>query len=191
MLVKEPNATIEFPKSLYLYFGLYVSYFILLLFVEKKIYILTLSIVFLLMLVLYVAVKRRKIASTYQWKKAKGKLLGVDIIKSKCSVIECFCFNQGDYRIDISYEYVFNEKLYASNKYALCPVCNYHYSLKEAKDIVKHLRHNKEIDIFVNPQNPKESVVLQGISKNYNPSYLFVLLVYGSPFIFILYKVMT
>ena len=188
MLANEPNATIEFPKSLYFYFGLYVSYFILLLFVEKKIYIVTLSIIFLLTLISYVAIKRRKIDSTWHWEKDKGKLLRVDIVRSKCSVKECFCFNQNNYRIDILYEYVFCEKLYNSNQYAICQICNYHYSLIEVQDIVKYLKQAKEIDIFVNPQNPKESVVLQGISKNHNPSYWFVLLVYGSPFIFFLYK---
>lgn len=191
MLDKKLNNVVEFPKSLYFYFGLYLLYFTLLLFIEKKIYIVFLSIFFLVILFVYVIMKRRKITSTYQWKNLKGKLLRADIIQSKCSVLECFCLHQKNYRIDVSYKYIFTEKSYVSNQYAVCPICNYHYTLKETKSIVKHLKEVKEIDIFVNPKNPKESVLLQGMSSNYNSSYLFVLLIYGSPFIFILYKMIV
>jgi hypothetical protein len=157
----------------------------IILFPDRK-SVIFISVGALMMIGIYIFLKRKKIVSTYNWIKVPAKVIKVNILQSKCPVLECFCFHNKPYRIDVMYKYDYEKKPYTSNQYAIDQICNYHYTLAEAKEIQKTFNTSKKIDIYINPKKPYQSVILRGMSKDFFPSYLFVFLVYG----FLFYAIM-
>ena len=175
----------KLPNSLYFYFGLYILYFVSLLFLERQNHIWLLSLACLFILAIYVYFKRKVLEATYKWETVYGILKKINIRKSFCSVRERFDFDsKPPYEIVVQYAYRYVDKTYQGNQYALNEPCNYHYEYKEALNIIKKLQNQADaLPIKVNPSNPKVSVLVPGVDERYKPSYSFVLIVYGAIFI--------
>ena len=128
--------------------------------------------VFFIFILLFVFFKSRRFEDTENWDKIKATILNKRILKMNCwTMFRRATLKQNTYALKIKYQYHYHGKEYASDRYALSynddADCNYMYSLEEAREILKSLETNGEIDIFVNPADPSESVIKQGRSEKY------------------------
>ena len=120
-----------------------------------------------------------RIKATYQWTKSKGTV-------NKKAIVEFWslCTNlYTPYRAKILYSYTYEGTLYQSDTFALdvfnVKGCNHLYpSMDELKnDVDKRIRNNK-ITIYINPNNPSESVIKRGLSQYEEPSYIMLFFSY-------------
>jgi len=122
----------------------------------------------------------KKFASTYQWEVVNAQVVNKKIIKINCislhSHVPRYENDPHMFRIKITYKYVYNDKNYKSDRYSLTysddrEDCNYLYTQNEANKIMHKITKDKKIKIYINPDNPKESVIMRGTSSLYSFSY--------------------
>lgn len=125
-----------------------------------------------------------RIKETYQWVKSKATV-------NKKAIVEfsALCTKIGvAYRAKILYSYTYEGILYQSDSFARdvfnVKGCNHLFSSIDAlkEDVDKLIRNNK-ITIYINPQNPSESVIKRGISQYEEPSYVLLMVCYLFPVI--------
>lgn len=139
--------------------------------------------------------QNKKFESTYDWIPIHAK-----VIQKRVFHLNCMSINSGmdkyhtrthGYKVDITYKYKYNNNEYKSNQYALSfksdADCNYLYTLDEAKKIMYRSTKDNNIKVYVNPDNPAESVIKQGKSIWYGMPYIFYLSIYISVLVFFIY----
>ena len=117
--------------------------------------------------------------STYDWKEVHAKVIKKNVIKLTCFTLflkmDKYKMATNSYKIDITYKYDIDGEVYTSNQYALSykgdADCNYLYPLDEAKKLLYKLTKDNHINVYVNPENPEESVIMRGRSKSYGFPY--------------------
>ena len=147
-------------------------------------YISALFLLFFICLSIYIIYnyKRQdtKFNATYQWDTLNAQVTGKKIIKLNCmnlhSHVPRYEKDPHMFRIKITYKYEYNNQKYTSNRYALSysddtEDCNYLYTISEANKIMHKITKDKKINIYVNPDNPEESIIERGKSSLYSFSY--------------------
>ena len=123
-----------------------------------------------------------RIKETYQWVKSKATV-------NKKAIVEfsALCTKIGvAYRAKILYSYTYEGVLYQSDSFARdvfnVKGCNHLFSgIDELKESVDKLIRNNKITIYINPQNPSESVIKRGIAETEEPSYVLLIITYLFP----------
>ena len=122
----------------------------------------------------------KKFASTYQWEVVNAQVINKKIIKFNCitlhSHIPKYEKDPHMFKIRITYKYTYGNQKYTSKKYALSysddtKNCNYNYTISEANKTMYRITKDKKVKIYVNPENPEESVIERGKSSLYSFSY--------------------
>jgi len=185
----------EGSSDLWYYHATSIILYMVLLSVSYSNFVLTLVMTLLTAMVMpllvYIQIKRFK--DTYQWQKHKATVIKKGVVRYHCNATTGYLSwsdmqnPQPYYGIDIKYRYTLNETEYISTQYTLEPYCNWHYSFEKAQKIATGIPH--EIDVYVNPQDPTQAVVKQGVSKQYHPSYLMAILLYNAPIYMIFYVI--
>ena len=121
-----------------------------------------------------------KFKSSYSWERVDAevitKKISLLLFESLHSHIHRFKQKTDSFKINITYKYIYKEKEYISNKYALSYTddnvdCNYLYTINEANKTMYNITKDKKVKIYVNPDNPEESVIKRGKSSLYSFSY--------------------
>ena len=131
-----------------------------------------------LLYTLYSIYRRKlRINSTYKWEKVQATVLSKKIqIGSPFGATPLL-----RYILNIKYKYTYNSHKYISNKFAIetCmePSINFIYSREEAESLLKQIVNNNKIEIFVNPKDPSDSIILQGSQTSILVLFLFLFLI--------------
>jgi hypothetical protein len=151
--------------------------------------------VFVFILFIFYTIRRqdKKFVSTYSWVKADAVVKSKKIVKYGCmSMYRKLNTTNSSYKIEITYQYQFDGEIFTSNQYAMAyrgdTDCNFLYTLNEANKIMHAITKDKIITIYINPLNPKESIVMQGKSNRYGISYS-ILVTYLIFLIYFVYKI--
>jgi hypothetical protein len=178
---------VKFTRPDYFIVSSYLTSLIIFIFLEKDFHIYLLTTFGLFSILLYGIWKRKKFESTNHWLPTDAKLIKIGVIQTKCHEWETIPWKEKPYRISIIYNYTIEDQIYESTQYAINEPCNYDYTLSEVKEKVKSISDNsKKFTVYVNPRNYKEAIVERGIKKKFTPSLLFMLILYGTLYFFIL-----
>ena len=112
-----------------------------------------------------------KIIRSKHWIKVKGKVLSSSV--GSRVVIGTFNFlGISSFFPKIHYKYLFNERPYWSNTFSIIPL-DYHYLLKEqAKTFQENFQIDQEIDVWIDPEQPHTSIIVQSVSTEQKTTYL-------------------
>lgn len=118
--------------------------------------------------------RNRKIREKYFWKSYKAKVLSTKIQKHACS-------QRWGYYPKIKYTYIFNEKRYVSDNFF--PIkCEGFYPKEKAEKLLEKLVKNFEVVVYVNPDEPSESVVIRGEDGEFESPLIYLVLFYLIPY---------
>jgi len=153
--------------------GSIIFSFIITFFISISItYYLQLSIGYLIfnvyVLLLYYIYKKRneKLKDKYSWKPHKAKVWSTKIQKHSCS-------KRWGYYPKIKYFYYINKKRYVSDNFF--PIkCEGFYTKEKAKTLLKRLVKNSELTVYINPNNPTESVIIRGEDGEFESNLMYL-----------------
>jgi len=127
-------------------------------------------------LLLYFIYKRRneKLKDKYSWKPHKAKVWSTKVQKHSCS-------QRWGYYPKIKYHYVIDGKRYVSDNFF--PIkCEGFYTKEKAEQLLEKLVKNFEVIVYVNPNNPSESVVIRGENGEFEFPLIYLVLFYLIPY---------
>jgi hypothetical protein len=102
---------------------------------------------------------RMGIASN-NWPKTKGTVL-----TSNMDFIEDADDSKRGYWVSVEYTYKVGLRLFKSSRLTFEPTT--HLTLDEARQLLSGIQNGREIDVYYNPEDKSQSVVITGISTNY------------------------
>jgi hypothetical protein len=98
---------------------------------------------------------------TYRWMHIKGSVKSSEIFEREPGTIRgAYPF----YKISITYFYEYNGKKYVSHKIGILNNDFTFYKYDKAAKFLNKLIQNETINIWINPHNPEESILVQGCS---------------------------
>jgi len=175
-------------KPFYFYFGLYLAFFLFLIAVDTATIFTVGILLCLIVLMIYTYRKRKYYDEIKTWIPIEANLAFVNAEKGMCHFKENIRCPYHGYKIDIRYRYAFHHETYEGDRYTLHE-CIGLFPKKQAMDICTELQKTSSFTVYINPQKPDESIVVKSVPKICYPSYLFVLLVYGSVFYLLWWKI--
>lgn len=121
----------------------------------------------------------KRLNKPYSWVKGTARVLSKEIIDFT-SICKPPLLR---YRIKVIYTYTYQETLYKSDTFALgvfgVSGCNYFFSeVEEAIEYADRLIRDNKVTVYINPENPKESVIKRGVSREVKPYHAYLFLSY-------------
>jgi hypothetical protein len=156
----------------------------------NKLLALIIPVSIVLLFIVLTLLENKRFEKTYEWKEVDAKIQGKKLRRYYCnSSYRTFGppwsrFRKENYKLDTEYSYIIDGKEYISNQYALAYYgdndCNYLYSLSDALELMHTFdQKDKIIKVYVNPDNPEESVIKRGRSKWYKIPFSYFVEVFG------------
>jgi hypothetical protein len=167
-----------FAKNMLSFYSIFVITLLLFFVAFDKPLLAPLVAIVILMFYMYSYYRQEKrFDDTYEWDEVIAKVIRKNRVLANCfSVASTTHKYKKCYKVNIAYKYRYEDKEYQSDKYALSYKgdrdCNYLYdTVDQANKMMYRYTKDSKVKVYVNPENPNESVIMRGKSKLYGFRY--------------------
>jgi len=176
------------PKCVKVHILLFIIFMSILIFDTHCIFSFSFMILWFLSILFMLYKRKQRIKSTYTWKKIRASVISKSIEKGSPFGVTPLL----PYVINIAYRYTYGKHTYQANTFGIAscmePYMNYIFSQDEANDLLKERIKDNHIDIYINPHNPSDSIIMQGMSTTHSSSYFSPLIAFIIPSLFFYIK---